>query len=49
MSKVEVGLVQRRLRISREQAKQLVGEYEASELTRQAFCAGRGGERCIAG
>ena len=37
-----VGLVQRRRRVSREEAKRLVGEYEASGLTRQAFCAGRG-------
>ncbi|MGC8550139.1 MAG: IS66 family insertion sequence element accessory protein TnpA [Acidobacteriaceae bacterium] len=37
-----VGLVQRRRHISREEAKQLVVEYEASGLTRQAFCAGRG-------
>jgi len=31
-----------RRRFSREEAKQLVGEYEASGLTRQTFCAGRG-------
>ena len=37
-----VGLVQRRRRVSREEAKRLVGEYEASGLTRQAFCVGRG-------
>jgi len=37
-----MGLVQRRRRFSREEAKRLVGEYEASGLTRQAFCAGRG-------
>jgi len=37
-----VGLVQRRRRVSHEEAKRLVGEYEASGLTRQAFCAGRG-------
>lgn len=42
MSDGTVGLVQRRRRFSREEAKQLVGEYEASGLTRQAFCAGRG-------
>ena len=42
MSEVGVGLLQRRRRVSREEAKQLVGEYEASGLTRQAFCAGRG-------
>ena len=42
MSDGTVGLVQRRRRMSREEAKQLVGEYEASGLTRQAFCAGRG-------
>ena len=42
MSDGTVGLVQRRRRISREEAKQLVGEYEASGLARQAFCAGRG-------
>jgi hypothetical protein len=42
MSDETVGLVQRRGRISREEAKQLVGEYEASGLTRQAFCASRG-------
>ncbi len=42
MSDGTVGLVHRRRRISREEAKRLVGEYEASGLTRQAFCAGRG-------
>lgn len=42
MSDGAVGLVQRRRRFSREEAKLLVGEYEASGLTRQAFCAGRG-------
>ena len=42
MSDGTVGLVQRRRRISREEAKQLVVAYEASGLTRQAFCAGRG-------
>ncbi len=42
MSDGTVGLVQRRRRISREEAKQLVVEYEASGLTRQAFCTGRG-------
>ena len=42
MSDGTVGLVQGRRRISREKAKRLVGEYEASGLTRQAFCAGRG-------
>jgi hypothetical protein len=42
MSDGAVGLVQRRRRVSREEAKRLAGEYEASGLTRQAFCAGRG-------
>ena len=42
MSDGTAGLVRRRRRISCEEAKQLVGEYEASGLTRQAFCAGRG-------
>jgi len=42
MSDGTVGLVQRRRRISREEARQLVGEYEASGLTRQVFCAERG-------
>jgi transposase len=42
MSDGTVGLVHRRRRFSREEAKHLVGEYEASGLTRQAFCAGRG-------
>jgi hypothetical protein len=36
------GLVQPRRRRSRVEAEQLVREYEASELTRQAFCAERG-------
>ena len=42
MSDVSVGLVQRRRRLSREEAQRLVREYESSELTRQAFCAERG-------
>ncbi|MGB9203803.1 MAG: hypothetical protein WCB94_07465 [Terriglobales bacterium] len=42
MSDEMVGLVQRRRRRSREEAEQLVREYESSGLTRQAFCAGRG-------
>lgn len=42
MSEEGVGLLQRRRRVSCEEAKQLVGEYEASGLTRQAFYAGRG-------
>jgi hypothetical protein len=42
MSDGAVGLVQRRRRFSHEEAQLLVGEYEASGLTRQAFCAGRG-------
>lgn len=42
MSDLAVGLVQRRRRVSREEAKRLVGEYESSGLTRPAFCAGRG-------
>ena len=37
-----MGLVQRRRRFSQEEAQLLVGEYEGSGLTRQAFCAGRG-------
>ena len=35
-------MVQRRRRVTGEEAKRLVGEYEASGLTRQAFCAGHG-------
>jgi transposase-like protein len=42
MSDVSVGLVRRRPRLSREEGEQLVREYEASGLTRQAFCQGRG-------
>ena len=42
MGDLAVGLVQRRRRLSREEAKMLVGEYEGSGLSRQAFCAGRG-------
>lgn len=42
MSDRAVGLGQRGRRFSREEAKLLVGEYEASRLTRQTFCAGRG-------
>jgi len=42
MGDVAEGLVQRRRRIGREEAQRLVGEYEASGLTRQVFCAGRG-------
>ena len=42
MSDGAVGLVQRRRRLSGEEAKQVVEEYEASGLTRRAFCAGRG-------
>jgi len=37
-----MGMVQRRRRFSHEEAQLLVGEYESSGLTRQAFCAGRG-------
>jgi len=42
MSDVTVELVQRRRRLSREEAERLVRENEASGLTRQVFCAGRG-------
>jgi hypothetical protein len=42
MSDVTVGLVQRRRRRNRVEAEQLVREYELSDLTREAFCAGRG-------
>lgn len=42
MGEETVGLAQRRRRRSRAEAEQLVREYEASGLTRQAFCADRG-------
>ena len=42
MSDMTVGLVQQRRRRSRVEAEQLVREFEASGLTREAFCAGRG-------
>jgi hypothetical protein len=42
MSGGTVGLVQRRRRRSRAEADQLVREFEASGLTRQAFCGGYG-------
>lgn len=42
MGEEAVGLEQRRRRRSGAEAEQLVREYEASGLTRQAFCAGRG-------
>lgn len=41
MGEMTVGLVQRRRR-SQAEAEQLVREYEASGVTRAAFCAGRG-------
>lgn len=41
MSSERVGLEQRRRR-SRAEAEQLVSDYEASGLTRQAFCSGHG-------
>lgn len=42
MDEETVGLEQGRRRRSRGEAEQLVREYEASGLTRQAFCAERG-------
>lgn len=42
MSEAGAGEFVRRRRRSRAEAEQLVAEYEASGLTRQVFCAGRG-------
>lgn len=42
MGEETVGLDQGRRRRSRAESEQLVREYEASGLTRQAFCADRG-------
>jgi hypothetical protein len=42
MGEETVGLEKGHRRRSRAESEQLVGEYEASGLTRQAFCAERG-------
>lgn len=42
MSEAGLEVAVRGRRRSRAAAEQLVGEYESSGLTRQAFCAGRG-------